>query len=356
MTLWDVILYTFPFSISDSKGSGVERYAYQLSSNLPKLNVKIKSISKFTGSRTEQYIRAFTEVPIKTLLTKTRLYHAVSPYSAAFLFSLRTNCRPIITSVHDVTYLDLPLEYSDFFSKRRAKWSIMAIKKSKKIIVPFNYTKKRIQAEFGIEDERIEVVRYGIDLTRFFNLKDNKIHDDPLFDVLFIGGVNPILRGAPTVLKTYKILSSHTPSLRLAISGSGPQMERTISLAKDMGLAKVINWLGFIPENQLPEIIARSRVFFYPSTMGFSYLMMQAMASSVPLVTTSVFDVPEFVRGAAIVFEPEDSENYAAAILELIDDVKYRQELVTRGNEVLSSYSPQAMALETARVYDKCLQ
>ena len=355
MNSWDVILYTFPFSTSPNEGSGVERYAYQLVNSLPSSRIKINTISKAKGSKIKQYFSAFTEVPLKTLLSKTKIYHAVSPYSAAFLFLLHRDNRPIITSVHDVTYLELPLEARDYFSKRRASYNINAIQRSDKIIVPFQYTKRRIKEVFGVEDEKIVVIKYGIDLTSYFRKLDERSMDGELFDVLFLGGVNPLSRGSETVLKTYKILKYRDPKLRLAISGTGTQMDTTISMANQLGLSKDILWLGFIPEAKLPELIKKSRVFFYPTKMGFSLLMMQAMASSVPIVTSNVFDTPEFVGDAAINFGQAEIDKYADAIFDLIKNEGQRLELIKKGNSVISSYSPKTMASEIASVYKEYL-
>ena len=355
MNSWDVILYTFPFSTSPNEGSGVERYAYQLIKNLPSSRIKINTISKAKGSKIKQYFLAFTEVPLKTLLSKAKIYHAVSPYSAAFLFSLHRDNRPIITSVHDVTYLELPLEARDYFSKRRAKYNIDAIQRSNKIIVPFQYTRRRIQEVFGVEDERIAVIKYGIDLTSYFRKPDEGSLEDDLYDVLFLGGVNPISRGSETVLKTYKLLKTRDPKLRLAVSGTGPQMETTVSIANQLGLSKDIYWLGFIPETKLPELLSKSRVFFYPTKMGFSLLMMQAMASSVPIVASNVFDTPEFVKDAAIIFGQAESEKYADAIFDLTRKEVKRMELIKKGNSVISSYNAKTMASETASVYEEYL-
>lgn len=335
--------------MTPSKGSGVERYSYDLATNLAERGVSLKIISKPIGGELYKYAYAFTKFPLTTIKIKAKVFHAVSPYSAKFLFSLHK--RPILTSVHDVIYLDWQQESPRFFEKRRYKYNVLALNNSNQIIVPFEYTKEKIMEKFNIAEEKINVVRYGINLENFKNVDKPSSYSNFQRDVIFIGGVNPISRGGRIVLDIYSKLLNYNPNLRLAISGTGVQMDRLKKLATERNIFGFIKWIDFINEFELPQLLANSKVFFYPTFMGFSYLMMQSIAASVPVVTTNLFDNPEFIQNSELMRDPDDIDGFFLSILNILESYNLREQLVKKGLELLELYNPKKMVDETLKVY-----
>ena len=82
--------------------------------------------------------------------------------------------------------------------------------------------------------------------------------------------------------------------------------------------------------------------------------VLEAMASAVPVVQPAHSNFPELIEatGGGILFEPDDPQALATAIIELMHDPARRAQLGKRGREVvLESYTDDAMATETAALY-----
>lgn len=347
----DILYFVFPFSVTLEKGSGVERYSYDLLHNLQNSKYSIRTISKPSGSKIEKYLETITRTPLNTLMTKAKVYHAVSPYSSRFLFA--AGKKPVLTSVHDIIYLEWQQESPDFFERRREKYNVMAIRRSDKLIVPFQFTRNKILETFYIDDDKIRVVNYGINLSRYYIKSEDPTQRKYSYDVIFIGGVNPLSRGGETVIKTYAELLNLNPTLKLCFSGKGDQMDSIKKLSIKLGISEKVFWKNFIPEVEFPTFLNSAKVFFYPSKMGFSYLMMQAMATGVPLVTSNVFDIPEFVKDSALTGDPDDYECFTKHILHLLEEQNFRVKKIEDSFRVINNYSPERMAAETFRIYSE---
>lgn len=345
----DVVIFSVPFTPTPHSGSGVDRYTYELINNFPDTGKKIRVISNAPGNKMKRTIISGSKVVYGTILKKPKLFHAISPISARLLFNMWR--KPVITTVHDVIYLDWRENWPNL-EPLRHKYNILSILKSDKLIVPFEYTKNRIQQEFGIDDKKIEVVNYGIDLSRFYDVSRNVgSEDSKSFDVTFMGGVNPLSRGGEIVLQIYSKLISRNPSYRLAISGIGPQMEVMKKKASQMGILGKVEWNGFIPEDKMARFINATAVLLYPSFMGFSYLLMQSMASGVPIVAANLFDIPEFIGNAGVVCDLDDIGEYVDSIIVMLSDLKMRDEFIKRGLQKVRSLSPRRMSEQTNSVY-----
>jgi glycosyltransferase involved in cell wall biosynthesis len=354
MALEDVVVFTIPFVPTISSGSGVERYAYELLNNFPDEFLNYRIISNIKGNKFKRVLIGGAKFLNGAILKNSKLFHAVSPISAHLLFESRRH--HILTTVHDVIYLDWshgwpPLE------PLRKKYNILSILKSDHIIVPFQYTKKRIMEEFDIDYAKISVVGYGIDLARyhtFYKTLGNKTQKK--YDVIFLGGVNPMSRGGEQVINIYRKILKVNPSTKVAIAGKGGQMEKLKKLSNALGIFEMINWIDFIPEEKMPEVIGSSSLLLYPSYMGFSYLLMQSMAVGVPAVSSNLFDIPEFLGNAGITCPINDIERFSDTILSLVNDRDLLGAYVTKGINIVKKMTPMKMAMETVNVYEQILR
>lgn len=117
------------------------------------------------------------------------------------------------------------------------------------------------------------------------------------------------------------------------------------------------HYLGFVPDADLPYLFAGARLFVFPSLYeGFGLPVLEAMASGVPVLTSSSSTLPEVAGGAAAICHPEDIEGMTAALLKGLVDETWRSSAIELGLSQASKFSWQKCAEETAEVYRKVLQ
>jgi len=114
--------------------------------------------------------------------------------------------------------------------------------------------------------------------------------------------------------------------------------------------------LGFVAEADLPAIYSGAALFAYPSLYeGFGLPPLEAMASGVPTVVAAGSCLPEVTRGAAIVADPDDIEEFAQTLLRGIEDNSWRSEAVSAGIKVAAGYTWKRCVDETVAVYQQVI-
>lgn len=112
--------------------------------------------------------------------------------------------------------------------------------------------------------------------------------------------------------------------------------------------------LGFVSDADIPSVYSGARLFVYPSIYeGFGLPPLEAMASGVPTIVAAASCLPEVTKGAAKLVQPEDTDGFATAIFEALENAEWRSGAASRGRQVAAGYSWQACIDQTVQVYQK---
>ena len=78
-------------------------------------------------------------------------------------------------------------------------------------------------------------------------------------------------------------------------------------------------YLGYVPEADLPGLVAGATAFVYPSLYeGFGFPVVQAMAAGVPVVTSNTSCLPEIAGDAAVLVDPRSPSEIAGGLDRLL--------------------------------------
>jgi glycosyltransferase involved in cell wall biosynthesis len=131
------------------------------------------------------------------------------------------------------------------------------------------------------------------------------------------------------LLHAFAQVHAQEPRARLTVVGDGPQHAALRRLAHDLRLGDALHLTGALPHNRdVLAHYARNAVFCLPSVQeGFGIVFLEAMASGLPIVSTSATAVPEVVpqRRAGILVPPTDPAALAGALLELLQQPDLRR-------------------------------
>jgi glycosyltransferase involved in cell wall biosynthesis len=120
--------------------------------------------------------------------------------------------------------------------------------------------------------------------------------------------------------------------------------------------AEPLEITGYVDDARLDALIRGADVLVHPSLYeGFGLVLVEAMARETPVVAARATALPEAAGGAAMLFEPGEPEDLAAAIRGVLDDADLRESLVTRGRARAAELSWEATAARTADVYRELL-
>ena len=109
----------------------------------------------------------------------------------------------------------------------------------------------------------------------------------------------------------------------------------------------------YVPEGDLPALLSGARLFVFPSLYeGFGMPVLEAMACGTPVVCSNTSSLPEVVGDAALLVDPLDVGELAAALARVLDDAELRTELIQRGFEQAKGLSWEKCARETLDVLE----
>lgn len=115
-----------------------------------------------------------------------------------------------------------------------------------------------------------------------------------------------------------------------------------------------VTYLGRVADDELAALYQGALAFVYPSQdEGFGLPVLEAMASRVPVITTTGGALPEAAGDAALLVPPGSVSELAEAMRRLAGDGALRSTLVTRGLSRVADHSWGRTADQTIDVYEK---
>ncbi|MEM7309044.1 MAG: glycosyltransferase family 4 protein [Planctomycetota bacterium] len=173
--------------------------------------------------------------------------------------------------------------------------------------------------ELGAVAARVKLVRCGVDTERF---QPHGARDDvPL--VFSTGRLVP-KKGLDLLLKS---LARVVTPWRCVIAGDGPQHAELQRLARRLGIARRVRFLGAVDTATVRSYLRRAHVFVLPCRQaadgdidGIPVALMEAMAMEVPVVSTRVSGIPELIedRVSGRLVAPENTLELTYAISEIL--------------------------------------
>jgi len=209
----------------------------------------------------------------------------------------------------------------------------------------------------GVPRERITVLPMPLTADRFSASTRSERAEGGL---LFVGRLIE-RKGAEFAVRAVAELRRRGRAARLTIVGDGADRPRLEALIKELGLFGVVELAGALPHDAVAEHYRTASVLLMPAVTdwkgeqeGFGMVLVEAMASGLPVVATRSGGIPDVVRdGATGLLVPErDPEALATAAARLLDDPPLAQRLATAARaELESRFAPDVIARGYEAVY-----
>jgi len=147
--------------------------------------------------------------------------------------------------------------------------------------------------------------------------------------VLYLGTIEP-RKNVDTLLDAWGGFRFRSDFDLVIAGASGWAGEKT--LARLAARPAGVRYLGYVPEDELPGLVAGARAFIYPSLYeGFGFPVAQAMAAGVPVITSNTSCLPEIAGGCALLVDPRSMTEIRDAMEKLLTSPTLQQELRTAG-------------------------
>jgi glycosyltransferase involved in cell wall biosynthesis len=203
---------------------------------------------------------------------------------------------------------------------------------------------------------RVYTIHNGLDVNRFVTPRDG-FHKDAL--VTSVGNVRRV-KGHDLFIRAAAIIAQRFPEVKFSIAGEVLEteyFEELRRLIETLGLTQCFRFEGGVTD--LPRFLEGADIFVLPSrSEGFSNAIVEAMASSLPVVATRVGGNPEAVKDGitGIVVPPEDPAALADAVLQLLADPAQSRVMGEAGKRVaMQEFSADSVMNRVVDIYRRLL-
>lgn len=231
------------------------------------------------------------------------------------------------------------------------------------IVVDSEFIKKEVIDFFPISPDKVFTTLLGVgDEFKPYdeNLTANVLHENKLKykEYLLVVGTLEPRKNLPLVLESYQRLSAELRDrFPLVIAGMrGWNLEQFDDGLQKMVIDGQVRLLGYVDDAELPMVYAGARAFLFPSKYeGFGLPPLEAMASGVPVIASNRASIPEVVGEAGILLDPDDSQIWANAITELLEDSEMEQRLIVASLQRAKEFTWRRCAEQTIKAYEYAL-
>lgn len=228
-------------------------------------------------------------------------------------------------------------------------------------------TAERAKRISGRDD--IRVIPMGVDIDFFSTSagratgqKQNGRHAETILyagRLIDVKGVEYLIRAFPSVLEKHA-------NARLLVVGSGPCKGDLVSLSERLHLQKKVVFQDTVSQDELICHYSMADVFVLPSvttdegeTEGLGVVLLEAMASGVPVIGSAVGGIPDIIKDGetGLIALQRNPHDLAEKILRILDDEALRKKVTEKGfGFVKREFSWAVVAERFKKIYEQVSQ
>lgn len=225
---------------------------------------------------------------------------------------------------------------------------ILEYEEADAICIPSSFSKKTFLAA-GVPEAKIIKIPYGVDIDEFRPGRK----EDEVFRVVYAGGMT-LQKGVHYLLRAFSELNLKNSELLLI---GGLSKEISPFFEKYAGRFR---YLGKVPQKELVRHYAQSSVFVLNSIHdGFGMVIIQAMASGLPVIATENTGGPDIIEEGktGFIIPIRDVEKLKERLTFLYENEKIRKEMGERAvRKAASGFSWDDYGDNIFRAYEKLLE
>ena len=227
---------------------------------------------------------------------------------------------------------------NDIFAPRKFEIGLDKLVGAARVVVTeTDYAEKFLRERFPECADRIHRVYNGLNLAEF---RRATFSSDPP-SIVAIGRVI-VKKGFANLIRACALLVERGKSFRCEIVGEGPLENQLRAQIEQLRLQEFVQLPGPKPQHELRARLANASVFVLPSVPepeggmdNLPTVIMEAMATGLPVVSTRIGGIPEMVidNQTGFLVQPEDAVALAGAIEKVTNDRSLGQTLGRAGYE-----------------------
>lgn len=243
-------------------------------------------------------------------------------------FCKRITHKPLVVTIHAY----------ELYNNPNKRLFVHALKACDQVVTVTEYNRDYLQREYGIQRSRVQVIRYSVDYEGYCTQSK--------FVILIVAFFTD-RKGHDILFEAVKSVGRE--DVEVWVVGDESNRQNTVDvrgLAQEKGIERQVAFFGALSGNALKAMYRTCDVFCLPSrkdsngaSEGFPNVLIEAMASGKPVITTRHVEIPRII--SEVLVEENDVEGLAQAIQSLYQSTGLRQRLGEQNrNLAIEHFSP----------------
>lgn len=361
-------------------GKGLGRYTEKLVTGLESLDTEHEYEIFLYGESYDEYI------PNNPRFTKIKVPYRWYGFSEQFLYPFflwRRNLdlvhfphfnvplfyrRPFVVTIHDLILLHYPTQKASTHHAfwYRFKYFIYlriirsAIRRAQSVLTVSRFTRQDVVSFYPEAEAKLCVTVEGVDqfclwqspqqtkdiLTTYWG-KTGRTAEKPY--VLYVGNSYPHKN-----LDIFLTLAKAEPEVDIVLVGRPDYFYERLSQKIQQAKITNIYLVGGVPDAHLAVLYRNAKGYVFPSLYeGFGLPPLEAMQYGIPVLVSNRGSLPEVVGDAAVVVDPDNTEEFISQYRALLYDEVLRRRCIQKGRVRTQEFSWQKMAEATKDIYNR---
>jgi len=264
---------------------------------------------------------------------------------------------PTVVTIHDLIFERNPSLFP-WVDRQiyRHKWT-HSTRVADTVICVSDHTRQDLMEFYGTSADKIEVVQPMHD-PLFEKAPDSEMqlavrkkYDLPEDYFLYVGSVTR----RKNLLGILQAMHSLEPADRIplvVIGSGGKYLSECQAAVETFRLEQEVIFCQAVPNEELPPFYQMATALIYPSLYeGFGIPVIESLFCKTPVITSQSSSLPEAAGPGALLIDPTDAHELAAAMHRLAQDSQLQEDLATRGAAYVQRFSNATLGHKLLKIY-----
>lgn len=268
---------------------------------------------------------------------------------------------PVVATIHDLAFEHLPETFTRRGSLQLKLTVRRTARRAARIATVSEYSRQDLLRTYRLAPEKVVTTYNGIEphFTAQPRAADEAAQVRQRFGIargflLAVGSLQP-RKNLERLIRTYARLRREQPDFapQLVIVGRKLWLAESIfaEVSRQPWASDVI-LTGYVGDDDLPALYRTASAFVYPSLFeGFGLPPLEAMACGTPVITSNISSLPEVAGSAALLVDPLNEQELAAALQRILNDQPLRARLRAEGVRQAAKFTWRDTAEKTLQLY-----
>ncbi|WP_311173072.1 glycosyltransferase family 4 protein [Halobellus ordinarius] len=192
--------------------------------------------------------------------------------------------------------LETPADYllKFFFHPMNVAMDYVASRDADRVIAISDHAYEQLTTWYGLREDEVEMIPHGVDTEWFYPREEqHPAVDEGKTTLLYVGRLGA-RKGLDLALRALAEVDDE--DVEFLIAGTGRHEETLRELARELGIAEQVRFLGYVGDEELPVLYSSADVFVLPSRYeGFGLVLLEAMACGTPVIGADAGGIPTAV-------------------------------------------------------------